>query len=93
MFDDIFSGLDDHYKNLADVYEKTRLDSTIDTPNVGDTVLVNSFLIGRGHPWLKTECEVMEVANTGYKIRFPDNLKINPVWISPDIVSEVIRKK
>ena len=68
--DDFFKSIDDHHKRRKDEFDKLACEPCLKSANVGDRVLVSSGVVGRGFPWQRLECRVLEVADTAYKVDF-----------------------
>ena len=82
----------DKYKDrLYEELSRLNAEPCMKPMKVGDHVLVAVGLIGRGHPWERRECVVLEVSDTAVKIRCPNDLgKRWTEWVLNTLVTDVL---
>lgn len=91
-FDEAIRRADQDYERRRQLFEKLSLDPPR-AADVGERVLVAASLVGRGYEWARLEAEVLEVADTAYRVRYTTyKLAGKPVeeWVHRLVVTDVI---
>ena len=74
-------------------YLRQEFDRLLVEPNMkpiepGMRVIIAAGLIGHGYPWIRTEVEVVDIADTSILISFLGKNK--PEWIHPALITDVL---
>lgn len=90
-FFDMLKDMNNFHDKLDNEYKRLKQDAPR-MVKVGDKVLVAAGLIGRGHPWVRTQAEVIEIAQSSVKVRGKESYSLDPweEWIDPSLITDVI---
>lgn len=93
MFD--WDDINDYHRKLDSEFAKLINEPSARVPQVGDKVLVAVGLLGMGYLWVRLEAEVIETADTSYKVRFTDRKKwgsdeLQEEWVHQALITDVV---
>jgi hypothetical protein len=93
MFDSLFehfNHMDEYHAKVDGEFMRIAAEPCMETAKVGDRVLVAGGLIGRGHLWVRIECEVVAVADTAIKVKSIGDIHKWSQWVHNTIVTDVL---
>ena len=93
-FDDLNRAMNDAFERQRIEREKLRTDPCMDIPEVGDHVLVNGLVTGRGMNPL--EAKVLRVSGSSYELEYVKRREFGTgdiliEWVDSHVVMSVIR--
>jgi hypothetical protein len=84
-----------HCENLDKNFRRLLAEPCMTAPEVGDRVVVASGLLGMGHPWIRHEAIVLEIAGAECRVRFIDYQSFSgdpkEMWVHPSLITAVIK--
>lgn len=98
FYDNYFEEMRNIEKSKQDKEEMFRrlcAEPCMKVPKPGDRVIIAAGLLGRGFLWVRTEAEVLQVADTSVKVRFKSSFSQTPdveEWIHPALITDVLSK-
>lgn len=82
--------IDDKHDALKEEFRKLLVEPCQKIPKPGDKVVVAGGLLSMGHPWIRIEAEVTDVADTSVKVRIDRKVYIYHEWIHPALITDVL---